>query len=371
MKLMMTIFCFVVVSFNSTFSQNLPQTPVPWTENIRGLKDTVGFAISAAQMDLVVKLSREAEQHNLTANAQKYKLTPDTRFIAGISPHDDYIYAGPVYIHLFPYIKAKRIVIFGVSHYARNWHVENTLIFDSFEKWRGPYGTVKVSSLRQKILTKMPHSDYIVSNPIQADEHSVEALVPWLQYYNRNVEIVSILAPYMRLGKLDSLASDLATVLGEIIQKHHWQLGKDIAFLISNDCSHYGDHGWGGRNFAPFGADCQGLQKGTERDRRIANETLCGILSTDKVHDFYARVLDPTDYLKYRVVWCGRYAIPFGIGTLVHLMQVLKHKPIVGEYLRYGDSVELGELNVRRTGLGVTAPANLHHWVGYVAIGYK
>jgi len=371
MKLTMNIFCLVVVSFTSIFSQNLPKTPVPSTENLRGLKDTVGFAISAAQMDLVVKLSREAEQHNLTANAQKYKLTPNTRFIAGISPHDDYIYAGPVYIHLYPYIKAKRIVIFGVSHYAKNWKVENKLIFDSFEKWRGPYGHVKISNVRQEILAKLPQSDYIISNPIQSDEHSVEALVPWLQYFNRNVEIVSILAPYMRLGKLDSLASDLASVLAEIIKSHKWQLGKDIAFLISNDCSHYGDQGWGGRNFAPFGADCRGLQKGTERDRTIANETLCGNLTSDKVHDFYSRVLDPTDYHKYRIVWCGRFAVPFGTSTLVHLMHALQHKPLVGEFLRYGDSVELGELNVRHTGLGVTAPANLHHWVGYVAIGYK
>ncbi len=371
MKFMINIFCLIVVSLTSTFSQRLPKPPVPSTENIRGLKDTVGFTISAIQTGLVVKLCREAEQQNLTANAQKYKLTPATNFIAGISPHDDYIYAGPVYIHLFPYIKAKRIIIFGVSHYARNWNVENTLVFDAFKQWRGPYGYVQVSSVRHEILEKLPSSDYIISNPIEADEHSVEALIPWLQYFNRNVEIVSILAPYMRLGKLDSLASDLAAVLGEIIQKNNWQLGKDIAFLISNDCSHYGDQGWGGRNFAPFGADCQGLQKGTERDRRIANETLCGILSTDKVNDFYSRVLDPTDYLKYRIVWCGRYAIPFGTSTLVHLMHALQHKPLVGEYLRYGDSVELCELNVRHSGLGVTAPANLHHWVGYVAIGYK
>ena len=368
---MMTIFCFVVVSFNSTFSQNLPQTPVPWTENIRGLKDTVGFAISAAQMDLVVKLSHEAEQHNLTANAQKYKLTPDTRFIAGISPHDDYIYAGPVYTHLYPYLKAKRIVIFGVSHYARHWNVENTLIFDAFKDWRGPYGNIPVSGLREEILAKLPQSDYIVSNPIQADEHSVEALVPWLQYYHRDVEIVSILVPYMRWSKLDSLSTDLAQVLADIIQQHGWNLGSDIAFLISNDCSHYGDQEWGGRNFAPFGADCTGLRKGTARDRTIAHSTLCDSLTTNKVHDFYSRVLDPVDYHKYRIAWCGRFAVPFGTDTLVHLMHALQHTPLVGDFLRYGDSVELGELNVRRTGLGVTAPANLHHWVGYVAIGYK
>ncbi|NOY60591.1 MAG: AmmeMemoRadiSam system protein B [Calditrichaeota bacterium] len=364
------IFCLVFISLTPSFSQNLPVTPVPSTKTVRGLKDTVGFAISAAQMDLVVKLSREAEEKNLAANKQKYQLTPGTRFIAGISPHDDYIYAGPVYVHLFPYIKAKRIVIFGVSHYARHWNVENTLIFDAFKDWHGPYGNIPVSGLREEILLKLPPLDYIISNPIQADEHSVEALIPWLQYYHRDVEIVSILVPYMRWSKLDSLSNDLAHVLAETIQRHGWKLGSDIAFLISNDCSHYGDQGWGGRNFASFGADCSGLQKGTNRDRSIAHSTLCDSLTTNKVHNFYSRVLDPADYHKYRVVWCGRFAVPFGANTLAQLMKSLNHKPLTGTFLRYGDSVELGELAVRRVGLGVTAPANLHHWVGYVAIGY-
>jgi len=372
MSMMLFIGGIIFTAFaRAQLPQTLPRTAVPSTPTVRGLKDTVGFAISAEQMDLTVRLSRKADTKMLSENAQKYHLKEGSFFIAGISPHDDFIYAGPVYSHLYPYLRAKRIVIFGVSHYARRWHVENTLIFDAFKQWRGPYGRVPVSSLREEILGKLPKSDYIVSSPMQAEEHSVEALIPWLQYYNRNVEIVSILAPYMSWNKLDSLSLDLSRVLGQIIRENHWKLGKDIAFLISNDCSHYGDQGWGGRNFAPFGVDCQGLKKGTARDRNIAHETLCGTLTSAKVRDFYGRVLDPKDYHKYKVTWCGRFAVPFGTNTLVHLMKVLNHKPLIGDFLRYGDSVELGELKVRQTGMGVTAPANLHHWVGYVAIGYK
>ncbi len=352
-------------------AHKLPKTAVPSTQFVRGLKDTVGFAISPAEMNLVVKLSREADAPQLKAGAKKYHLVPGSDYIAGISPHDDYIYAGPVYAHLYPYLRAKRVIIFGVSHYARRRKVANTLIFDAFRQWRGPYGRVKVSDMREEILAKLPKADYIVSNSMQAEEHSVEALVPWLQYYNRDVEIVSILAPYMNWGKLAGLSTDLANVLGEIIQSHHWKLGKDIAFLISNDCSHYGNQGWGGRNFAPFGADCRGLKEGTGLDRSIARETLCGTLTAKKVRDFYSRVLYPDDIYKYKVTWCGRFAVPFGTDTLVNLMKDLHHKPLQGEFLRYGDSVELGELDVRKAGLGVTAPANLHHWVGYVSIGYK
>ncbi len=362
---------FFISSAFAQLPRTLPKTAVPSTRTVRGLKDTVGFAISAAQMNLTVQLSRQADSLMLAKNAKKYRLTPGSFFVAGISPHDDFIYAGPVYAHLYPYLKATRVVILGVSHYARRWHVENTLVFDAFKKWRGPYGLVRVSALRKEILTKLPKSDFIVSSPMQAEEHSVEALIPWLQYYNRKVEIVSILVPYMSWPKLDSLSQDLAAVLARLIQTHHWQLGRDIAFLISNDCSHYGDQGWGGRNFAPFGVGCEGLKRGTQRDRNIARQTLCGSLTRFKVHDFYTRVLNPLDYHQYKVTWCGRFAVPFGTNMLAHLMKNLHRKPLVGDFLRYGDSVELGELNVRHTGMGVTAPANLHHWVGYVAIGYR
>jgi len=364
---------FVMITLTSLMisADQFPKTPVPSSEELRGLKDTVGFAISAPQMDLTVELSKKAEAGKLTANAKELSLVEGSYFIAGISPHDDYIYAGPVYIHLYPYIKAKRVVIFGVSHYARRWKVENTLIFDSFRYWRGPYGKVKVSGLRDEIISKLPSSDYIISSPMQAEEHSVEALVPWLQYFNRDVEIVSIMVPYMRWSKLDSLSKDLAKAIAEIIKEHNWKLGVDIAFLMSNDCSHYGDQGWGGRNYAPFGVDCEGLKKATERDIKIAMETLCEELSTEKVHRFYSSVINEKDYYQYRVTWCGRFAVPFGANTLTYLMQELGRAPLRGTFLRYGDSVELGELDLRKVGLGVTAPANLHHWVAYISIGYR
>jgi len=368
------IYCivtFLILSSILVSAQNFPETPIQSTEELRGLKDTVGFAISAPQMDLTVELSNKEEADRIKENAEKMGLKEGSYFIAGISPHDDYIYAGPVYIHLYPYIKAKRVVIFGVSHYARRWKVENTLIFDSFKYWRGPYGKVKVSGLRDEIISKLPSTDYIVSSPMQAEEHSVEALVPWLQYFNRDVEIVSIMVPYMRWSKLDSLSKDLAKALAEIIKEHKWKPGVDIAFLMSNDCSHYGDQGWGVRNYAPFGVDCEGLKRATERDIKIAKETLCGKLSADKIHRFYSSVIDEKDYHQYRVTWCGRFAVPFGANTLTYLMRELGRAPLRGTFLRYGESVELGELDLRDAGLGVTAPANLHHWVAYISIGYR
>jgi len=339
--------------------------------SIRGLVDTVGFCYTREQIEAVIRLSEELERDSLAAVASRLGATAKGSWIAGISPHDDHIYAGRVYVHLFRGICARHVVIFGVAHHARKWGVEDQLIFDAFDAWRGPYGPVKVSKLREQILNRLPEWAYLVSNEYQSEEHSVEGLIPFLQYYDPQARIVSILVPYMRWSRLDSLSEELAEVLAGIIKQKGWELGRDIAFLISNDCVHYGDQGWGGRDLAPFGADSTGYAKAVARDLDIAQTTLCGILTEEKVHAFYNRVLQPTDYHEYRIPWCGRFSVPFGLETLIHLMRALKRQPLRGYFLRYGTSYGFGELPLRRTGIGITAPANLHHWVGYVAIGYR
>jgi len=338
---------------------------------IRGLKDTVGFAISAKQMDAVIAHSRSAESEQLAANAAKYGLTTSSRYIAAISPHDDYITAGRVYAHIYPYIKAKRVVIFGVAHYARRRHVRNKLIFDSHAQWHGPYAPVTVSGVREELLSLLPPRDVLISDEMQVEEHSVEALIPWLQFYNREVKIVSILIPGMRFSHMDSLSAKLADAVTQIIHAHDWRLGEDIAFLFSNDGSHYGDQGWGGKNYAPFGVDCEGLAKAMNRDRNLTRETLCGEITSEKAHEFYRRVLAPEDFDVYQITWCGRFAVPFGVNFLAHLANRLDRQPFTGDFLRYDNSVSLGELDLRALGLGLTSPVNLHHWVGYAAVGYR
>ncbi len=338
---------------------------------IRDLKDTVGFAVSPQQMQAVVAQSRAVEAASLAANAAQFGLSDSSRFIAAISPHDDYLTAGPVYAHIYPYITAKRVVIFGVAHYARKRHVRNQLIFDSFARWRGPYGPVNAAGMREELLALLPTEDVLISDEMQAEEHSVEALIPWLQFYNRDVEIISILIPGMRFSRMDSLSEKLADAVSQLVRAHKWRLGEDIGFLFSNDGSHYGDQGWGGKNFAPFGVGCNGLAKAMQRDEALARETLCGEITSEKAQQFYHRVLAPDDFDAYQITWCGRFAVPFGVDFLSPLSQPRDRQPVNGEFLRYDNSVTLGELDVRDLGLGLTSPVNLHHWVGYVAVGYR
>jgi MEMO1 family protein len=46
-------------------------------------------------------------------------------------------------------------------------------------------------------------------------------------------------------------------------------------------------------------------------------------------------------------------------------------KSLNGKMLRYSTSLVHPPIPVSDLGLGITAPAKIRHWVGYVAIGYQ
>ncbi len=335
----------------------------------RGQMDIVGFASTAQQMDAVISQCRELAAERQEVLNKRYAWDEKTSFIAGVCPHDDYYYAGRLYELLLRRIHAKHIIIFGVFHKARVFGLQDRLVFDAYKTWRGPYGPVRVSQLRDEIIKGLPAEDYVIDNDMQMVEHSVEAIVPFLQAYNREVEIVSILVPYMNWETLDRLAADLAGVLGDILRERNWKLGQDVALICSADAVHYGDSGWGGSNFAPFGADLPGYQTAVKRDVELAENYLCGPISRGKLKSFMYQCVDAQDVKQYLIPWCGRFSIPFGLNVASRLMETLEGRKLEGTLLDYGTSVSEASLEVE--GIGVTAPNNLHHWVGYAAVGYR
>lgn len=45
------------------------------------------------------------------------------------------------------------VILFGVAHKARQLNLENLVAFDSYDCRKGPYGDVKVSGLREEIMS--------------------------------------------------------------------------------------------------------------------------------------------------------------------------------------------------------------------------
>ena len=333
----------------------------------RSLADTVGFARYAWQMDSVM-----ARIHSLNrADLMRTQQPPGTVWKTAICPHDDYTYAGWLYQVVLRNITAKTVVIFGVAHRARSFDLENLLVFDGYKSWHGPYGPVTVSALGEEIIDRLPEDMFVVHNPMQTVEHSVEALIPFLQHQNRDIEIVSILVPHMEFDRMKSIGRRLARVLSEIMAENNLRWGEDIALLVSSDAVHYGDEEWGGKDYAPYGADSTGNARAVAHEWEIIDTCFTGELTEEKAARFFSYTVDPEDFREYEWTWCGRYSIPLGLLTSLYL-QALEHgSALIGVPGAHSTSLLNAHVPVDDLRMGRTAVATPHHWVGYPAIGFK
>jgi AmmeMemoRadiSam system protein B len=328
-------------------------------QEVRPVRDDVGFCWQRPQMQRLMRLLASADGKNY----------PTRGMVAGISPHDDFLYAGKQYYPLFKNLRTKEAVIFGVTHAAPRKEINDPhgiLILDEYRAWTGLSGEVGISPLREWIKDHLPKEDFMVSNQAHSLEHSIEALVPFLQYYNPGIKITPIMVTGMTFEKMDELSGHLAGVLAEYIHENKLQPGRDIFFLISADANHYG------RDFnnIPFGEDENAHRQGTEQDQRIARDLVIGTLDKEKIRKLTQELWGDT-YLDYRnTYWCGKYSIPFGLMAISKTLRLVTGRNLSGKLLRYSDTYTDGVLPLKNAGIGITAPYSLKHWVGFFSAGF-
>lgn len=333
----------------------------------RGVADTVGFAHLDWQMDSVMARIQVLNHDDLIHSQQ-----PDgTVWKTAICPHDDYTYAGWLYPAVLRNIKASTVIIFGVAHKASLLNIENQLVFDSYRSWHGPYGAVNVSSLRDEIISELPGDMAAVNDSMETLEHSVEALIPFLQYQDRNVEIISILVPAMEFNRMQSISQHLARALLTMMKENNLNWGEDVALLISSDAVHYGDEEWGGKNYAPYGTDSAGNLRAVSYEREIIRTSLEGEVTEEGIARFFDYTVNPDNFREYKWTWCGRYSIPFGLLTSFYLQSLQNGNPLTGIPVAYATSISQPQLKVVDLRMGQTAIATPRHWVGYPAVGFK
>ncbi len=321
-------------------------------QSVRPIRDDVGYCWKSSQMQRLVEYMSESEKDS----------TPSRSFIAAISPHDDYLYAGRVYLPLFRSIRTKEALVFGVTHRTVRTAIgdpKNILILDQYRSWKGLGREVSISPLREFIRTRLDTSYFAVNNRAHELEHSIEALLPFLQYFNPGARITPLMITPMPFERMEEISGALAKVISEYLWKNNLVPGRDFIFLISSDANHYGVD----FSNVPFGDDKSAHERATEQDKQLCDTFIAGTLTTDKIRDL-DRHLD-------NVVWCGRYSIPFGLLTVRKTMDLLGTGSITGITLRYSDSFTEGAIPLKGTGMGTTAPFSLKHWVGWFSAGFS
>lgn len=334
---------------------------VPSHGDVRGQRDAVGFASRTDQMAKVWELSATPPA------PEKLGAPPAGAVAAVICPHDDYIYAGRVYRQVLPLVKAKTVVMAGVFHAYRKFGAHDALVFDTYRAWSAPDGEIPVSPLRDELLAALPKGDAVQDTAAHDAEHSLEALAFWLKHIRPDVEIVPVIVPAMGFARMQQLASHLGQALAAAATKHGWKLGTDVALAISTDGVHYGAD----FKYTPYGeGGVEAYVKATEYDHTLLRGPLSGPVDVAKVERLFATFVDPADPNQYRLTWCGRFAVPFGLLLLSDTASALGLPAPVGAPIAYATSISLPELAVHDVGLGETAQSNLCHFVSYPAVAY-
>lgn len=344
-----------------TLAETRSHMGIPSTDTLRGQQDAVGFASTAEQMRKTWDLSAEGPAPERLGPA------PAPGVLAALSPHDDYLYAGRVYRSVLPLVTAKTVIVVGVFHQYRKYRVRDRIVFDTYPAWRSPDGPVPVSAIREDLAAAMPSEDALRDAAAHDAEHSIEAEVYWLRHANPSVEIVPVLAPAARFERLEEIATRLGDALARAMRERGLKLGRDVAVVISADAVHYGPD----FRHVPFGeGGIEAYTKAVARDRELLTSALAGPLDVARIRALYEMYVDPQEPDTYRLSWCGRFSIPFGLLLVRRTSQALEHATPVGMPLAYATSVGAPELRARDVGLGETAPANLFHFVGYPAAAW-
>ncbi|HEY2954086.1 MAG TPA: AmmeMemoRadiSam system protein B [Candidatus Eisenbacteria bacterium] len=324
---------------------------IPSRDGVRGRIDSTGYALHASQMAKVWELSGAPPAPDSLGPV------PAPGVAAILCPHDDFAFAGRVYRRVIPLVTARTVVLFGVFH--GYWRVgeRDRVVFDPYREWTAPDGPVRVSPLRDALLARLPREDWTRDSVAHDMEHSLEPLVCWLRHVRPDLEIVPILVPAARFGRLEALADHLGAALEAEMKARGLRLGRDLAIAISADGIHYGPD-FGQLAFGEGGIAA--YQQATAKDRALLQGPLAGPLDVAKIRALYETFVDPDHPDTYRWTWCGRFSVPLGLLTLRRVAP-----GAIGWPLAYATSISGPELGLRGLGMQPGSPSNLYHFVGY------
>ncbi|NOZ03135.1 MAG: AmmeMemoRadiSam system protein B [FCB group bacterium] len=179
--------------------------------------------------------------------------------IGALTPHAGWVYSGGVAARtiacLATTVKPETALIFGADH-TGVWR--HSLYPDG--AWQTPLGPVDIDEELAADLAAKLSAVLVADRHAHKDEHSIEVILPMLQYFWPGIRIVPIIV------RPDSDGIRLGSGIGSIVNATN----KKVVFLATTDLTHYGTL----YGFMPAGIGAKGLQWMRDNDKRMV-DCLC------------------------------------------------------------------------------------------------
>jgi len=147
--------------------------------------------------------------------------------IGGIVPHAGYVYSGPTCGAFFAKVNVPdRVILLGPKH---SYAGADYALWPG-GAWETPLGEVSVDKeLASAILERCPGIE--PDENAHLEEHSLEVVLPFIQYVNPYAEVVPIAFNAMDGETLAEFGDGIASVIRET--------DEDVLIVVSSDMSHY------------------------------------------------------------------------------------------------------------------------------------
>lgn len=165
--------------------------------------------------------------------------------VGGIVPHAGWTFSGELAAMVFGAIKQQNsqvdtFILFGAGH---SYYGKNAGLY-SQGSWESPLGDIEID---QALAQRISDTQLAVDDPMAHEaEHSIEVVVPFVQYMFDRARIVPITTP----------ASGNAAALGKAVAGIIQNSPNKIVCIGSTDLTHYGPHyGYTPMGFTESGFD--------------------------------------------------------------------------------------------------------------------
>ncbi|ODS36849.1 MAG: AmmeMemoRadiSam system protein B [Candidatus Altiarchaeales archaeon WOR_SM1_86-2] len=149
--------------------------------------------------------------------------------IGVMAPHAGYVYSGAVAAATYSRANLKGIdtfVILGPNHTGLG--KASSIMLDG--QWIMPFGDVLIDSILGKEI--LVHSKYLKSDfGAHLREHSIEVQIPFLQYFNKDFQLVPVVMADARL----EVCRDIGKAIARGIKKTR----ERVMVIASSDLTHY------------------------------------------------------------------------------------------------------------------------------------